>query len=210
MFRYGFELEAFYKPEDTIILPPAHLPVDGFPGLVEIRTEDHDTLEKAYFNLLKEASRIGLDKLSFVPEHTFSAEQKRELRRTRTICKDQVDVQSLYGKKPRDLKGKTLASFQINISNLRHDSRTISRSKDGVTIEFTEPERFNLLDVPKIVRALDDVFALDIKLSKRQPGEYCIKGDRLEYRSAPNLSACLNVHEVASFLEKIRKAVEGK
>lgn len=64
------------------------------------------------------------------------------------------------------------------------------------------------LDVGKIVRALDKAFEDEIRKSRRQPGEYAIKGDRLEYRSLPNSAVELINDRIPSFLNKIKKAVE--
>ena len=135
-------------------------------------------------------------------EATFTPDEKRELRKRIGAPKSPADIRNLYGKKPRPLGNKTIASFQINISNLIRPAYTSKESGHY-------PDQFSLLDVPRIVKALDDTFAFHIKASNRQPGEYCIKGDRLEYRSLPNTACPLVLDHVPSFLNKIRKAVEN-
>lgn len=209
-YRYGFELEAFYSSKSSmhakagIEIPPKEYPVDGFPGLVEIRTVNHDDLYTSYYQLLKHiANEVDIEKLIFTPYHTFTAEEKRELRKRNAPPKKPVDIQNLYGKKPRSLGNKTIASFQINISNLTKYSFT---DKNGVF----HPEEFGLLDVGRIVRNLDKAFATQIKESGRQPGEYAIKGCRLEYRSLPNSVAPINLEDIPEFLQSIKKAVEDR
>lgn len=200
MFKYGFELEGFFQPSFNVLEPPVSYPHDGMAGLVEARTTGFDELRGSYFSLLSE-----LSKYSFVnytkSEHTFTADQKRRLRK-RVVNKTPCDIQNLYGKKPRSLGNKTIASLQINISNLVVKEYTNSEKN----VWF--PNRFSLLDVPKIVKALDVEFKDEIKQANRQQGEYCIKDDRLEYRSLPNFVAPLDILKVDKFLERIKKAVE--
>ena len=52
-YRYGFELEGFCTTSTgAVIIPPKNYPTDGFPGLVEVRTNGGDDIEKQYFKLL--------------------------------------------------------------------------------------------------------------------------------------------------------------
>lgn len=209
MYKYGFELEGFFCDKDgKLDLPPKDLPVDGFPGVIELRTSGASSLEDAYMSIFRKfAFSSELRWVMFcTSEATFSPEQKRLLRKERHFTKDQVDIRNIYGKKPRSLGNKNIASLQINISNMTQGSYT--KVVDGYI--RTEPERYGLLDIPRIVTALDKAFADDIRRSKRQPGEYCIKGDRLEYRSLPNFVFPLDITGAVVFLDKIKKAMEGK
>jgi hypothetical protein len=216
MFRYGFELEGFALGTGTeIVIPPIGWPTDGFPGLVEIRTTGPNLLEDAYFGILKGlyGIRDNICNLSIIHhEHKFSGKQVAEMRRTRRFdAKDQLDIRCIYNKEPRALNGRTLASFQINISNLINEEYKTNRVVDGkIEEQIRTPEKYGMLDVPNIVRRLDEAFKDDIKRSNRQPGFYAIKDTyRLEYRSLPNFVFPANFMEARPFLEKIRKAVEG-
>lgn len=199
MFRYGFELEGFFRAGD---IPPENFPVDGFPGLIEIRTVGHHTLDDAIglllSNILAEPVKCLVN--WSMHEHTFTPEQKRALRK-KGGYKAPADVQNIYGKKPKSLGNKTIASFQINVSNLVSHGFTDTNGKH-------HPDVFSLLDVPKIVKSLDKEFMPEIKAAKRQPGEYCIKGDRLEYRSLPNGTFPPQLHLIPHLVSRIRKAVE--
>ncbi len=198
-YRYGLELECFYSVDGMIQIPPKEFPVDGFPGLIELRTDGHHTLEGAFAKLYEVDFRLPQGNLMFICEHKFTPAEKRELRKRHWI-KDTCDIQSLYGKKPKDLRGKTIASLQINISNLVRSS-----FKDDKGVYHSD--QFSLLDIPRIVRALDQEFESEIKVAKRQLGEYCVKGDRLEYRSLPN--SVWSFLTPKQLIKRIRKVVEG-
>lgn len=208
-YRYGFELEGFYIPMlpttglldagREIKIPPKEYPTDGFPGIVELRTYGDHSLEQAWAGIIIEGMKYK-DVDYTICWHTFSPQEKRELRK-RPWTKDQQDVRNIYGKKPRALGNKSMASLQINVSN-----RYRAEFYDDKGVR--KPAEFQMFDSARIVQALDETFAVDIKESKRQPGEYCIKGDRLEYRSLPNFVFPFEYQEAAVFLEKIRKAVE--
>lgn len=205
MYKYGFELEGFCYNSSTqaLKLPPVGYPTDGFPGIVELRSVGGNYLIDSFLQVLK--AYMELDKqetiVSFANhEAYFSASQLAQIRKGGMYIKEPVDVQNIYNKPPRDSKGKTLASFQINISNELRAARDVEK--------FHIPASYGMLDIPRIVRNLDKAFLEDIARAKRQPGMYAIKdGYRLEYRSLPNFSFSFSRN--LKFLNKIREAVEG-
>jgi hypothetical protein len=219
MFQYGFELEGFFidkKDESKIIPTPKGFRVDlldGFPGLCELRTKGGDTLEGAAAQMYAAELRMNHEYVTFFKhEHKFSGEDMSYLRKNFSFEKEQLEVLNVYGKKPRALNGRTLASFQINISNLLSaEQKHTYVNKDGQERSYTTPAAYGLLDVAGIVRRLDKEFAGDIKLSGRQFGMYAIKDNyRLEYRSLPNSTWSFNRGCVRIVLNKIKKAVEGE
>ena len=206
MYLYGFELEGFARDsKDQVTIPPRKWPCDGFPGLLEIRTSGGKPLRKAYGSLLAELFSLSIK--DYTPdfqtfEHKFSGKEIAVLRKDRDFDKDRMDIQNVYNKNPRELNGRTLASFQINISYRLSDER---KEKD-VHI----PARYGVLDVARIVRNLDTEFSKEIKDSKRQPGFYCLKDNiRLEYRSLPNFVFESDPYSIMGLLNRIEKAVEG-
>lgn len=204
MYRYGFEWEMFYQENGAITLPPIDYPVDGMPGLVELRTYGHHSLEEAFTRIVTQTwqAPIELSKLVVVPRHKFSTEEKRALRK-RSWIKSPVEVINLYGKKPKDLKGFTIASLQISISSLLHPAITDGQGRH-------HPDVFSLFDTAKIIQALDKEFEKEILASGRQCGEYAIKGDRLEYRSLPNTAFPLLTGDAPKkFLDRIKKAINS-
>lgn len=204
MFRYGFELEGFYIGPfaDEVLPPPEHYPADGFPGLVELRTKGGQSLEEAWAEIIKlSIDTPGVDFTRNVGK--FSRDSHSVLRR-RMHFKTQETIGNLYGKKPRLLGNKTIASCQLNISNLLQKDYVDKEGKYHLA-------QYGVLDVPKIVGALDYEFKCEIRASGRQPGEYAVKNDmRLEYRSLPNYVFPMDAHQAGSFLTRIRNAVGEK
>lgn len=210
MYRYGFELEGFVfkevNGELVPTVPPKGYPTDGFPGLVELRTRGDNSLTDAYWEILNQYIKYTelINKSFWTYEVTFTPEQKRQIRKMPGYHKPQADIQNIYGKRPRALGNKTIASCQINISN--KTSEEYKYIKDGHIC--TQPAKFGLLDVGRIVRALDKEFEKEIRSKNRQLGEYCIKGDRLEYRSLPNVSFEFSLGGAKRFLDRIKNCVE--
>lgn len=200
MFKYGLELEGFFKDKDGNVLVPAEgMPTDGFPGLVEIQSAPTYDLYAALGELYGKLRRltdiygeVDVD----LHRHKFTREQMGILR-TRYTFKEGLDIRNLYGKAPKRLNNWTIASAQINISNPVSEAYI---TKEGIHI----PERYGLLDIPKIIKALDTEFAAEITRACRQPGEYCIKDNfvRLEYRSLPNFAIDDN------FVKRVLKALK--
>ena len=203
MIKYGFELEGFYREGVTLAIPPKNYPTDGFPGLVEVKTisSSGDALERAFSSLMMSA--LEYSDVDFkCPVATFDGKQRSELRR-RWSDKSAWDIQNIYGRAPRLLGNKTIASFQINISNLLREAY---RDDKGVQ----HVNQWGLFDMPRIIRALDEEFKKEIKDAGRQPGEYCVKDSmRLEYRSLPNSVCTFEPEAIRSLLKRIKTAVEG-
>lgn len=195
MYKFGFELEGFYFPPDSnsgeFTLPPKRYPNDGFAGLVEFRTVGGSDIETAYYSLFKQLS--DYPHVSYkTTEHIFNASEKSEIRR-RGVYKEQVNVQNLYGKPPRDAGRRTLASFQVNLSN---QTRRVVGDKT-ITVDC-------MFDMVQFIRSMDKEFAFEIKVAKRQPGMYAIKdGFRLEYRSLPNSVFSCNYAESRDVIRRI-------
>jgi hypothetical protein len=188
--KFGFELEGFFVNKETGVpdIPPKNYPKDGFPGLVEIRTQGANSLAGGLGEIL--CSMKLWDNVDFqLPSYKFSAKQISELRKKYSFVKSRVDVQSIYNKAPRLSGGRSLSSFQISISDLNFKN---------------EPQLF---DFVPIIRRLDELFKVDIQQAGRQLGVYCIKGPRIEYRSLP--SFVFEKYGVAELFKMIREATES-
>jgi hypothetical protein len=138
-----------------------------------------------------------MEKLSNVDwnkhEHTFSGKEKQEIR-SRHYEKGGVTIRNIYGKDARNVGNRTLASFQINVSNL---SGRITTKTDTVVDEWGP------FDFLEIIRNLDEEFSAEIKESNRQPGFYSLKDDRrIEYRSLPNLVVSIGMNNLVRRIEK--------
>ena len=207
MIKYGFELEGFYESALGFGIPPTAYPVDGFPALVEFRTCGGMALEDAWLAIRKQM--LIYPNVNFkVSTFKFKPEVISRLRKLRPFTKQMVDVQNLYGKAPRTKNGVTLASLQINISNeLCPEQRTVLDGNYSV-----QPAKYGLLDIPQIVRRLDNEFRDVIQASGRQMGMYAIKdGVRLEYRSLPNSAFPMYEDDegINAFLNVIKLCVVG-
>jgi len=214
LLKFGFELEGFYfevkedehgRKYKNITVPPTDYSTDGFPGLVEIRTAKPSTnIFEAYMNMIA-CYRDSIKNVDFsCHTHTFSKEDKAVIR-TKYHVKEAVKIRNIYGKAPRLLGNKTIASFQINISNIVA-SRSSYVLHDGSELELSD--QYGLFDFANIIRALDKAFEKEIKEARRQPGEYAIKGNRLEYRSLPNFVAPLtNMQDIYEFIDKLSKII---
>lgn len=202
MFKFGFELEGFYTDKGEIQLPPKHYSTDGFPGLCEIRTVGGGSLEDAYFSVLNSYRKTPFD-LSF-SSGVFSPQQRRQIRQRENV-KDGVDIQNIYGKEPRLIGNKTLASLQVNIS---YQTRNSFQKVSDKGIIHHEPETYGLFDFVPIIRALDEEFEKEIKKANRQAGFYSIKdGCRVEYRSLPNTVFETELVGITKFLDRIIRCI---
>lgn len=209
---YGFELEGFAVVDGQVVLPPQLWPKDGHPGIVELRSTGGKSLEDSYFEICKGFMSLS-DKALFDytrNEHKFTGKELAELRRSYQFHKEVLDIRNLYGKEPRTLHGKSITSFQINISNLISSEVKLKIQQNDKIIDHFVPARYGMLDIGTIVRNLDEEFKNEIKHSNRQKGFYCLKDNntRLEYRSLPSSIFCTNLMDINKLLNRIRKAVE--
>lgn len=205
MYQFGFELEGFYRVLDIssnggmkIVLPPKDYPTDGFPGLCEVRTVGAAGLSQAYYALMMAYAQTPFDKDT--PEYIFSPADKR-LIRARHNEKTAVNISNIYGKEPKALGNRTIASFQINISR---------RIRCGYTDDkgIKHPEEYGLFDYYPIIKALDDEFKTEIKAAGRQKGFYSVKdGCRVEYRSLPNSVFETDLKRVTMLLKRIQSCI---
>ena len=191
--HFGFELEGFYRVANLVTLPPRYYPTDGFPGLCEVRTVGGQYLEAAYYALLNQFRQHPFDFNTY--EYTFSPKEKQILRR-RWNEKEAVSINNIYGKAPRALGNKTIASFQISLSR---------PTRKGLN----DRQEYGIFDFVPMIERLDETFAKEIADSKRQPGWYAVKDDRVEYRSLPNFVFTEDREGITKLLDKISKAVNN-
>lgn len=208
MLRYGFELEGFVEDNGVVTIPQSDFPVDGFPGLVELRTTDGASLEESYSGILRRYLHLpkkdGITVNFSRHEHKFSGADMQKLRAHAVFDKQLLNVKNIYGRSPRRLGNKTLAAFQINISNEIAGAWTDSNGKH-------HSPRYGLVDVHHIVSRLDEEFETEIKATNRQPGMYAIKDYiRLEYRSLPNSVFQFAVDGAEQLIARIKHAVENE
>lgn len=192
MLKYGLELELFQAVgSGKIVIPNKNLPLDGCGALIELRSEPHLDLYKAFGEIqseLKKLQETGV-LLSFVNRHIFSQDEYWQARK-QSFKNTSVEFCNIYNKNRRLLKPNMFAaSLQLNISNFLGKINNV--------------DTYGLIDVYNVVKKLDKEFEKEIKESKRVAGEYCIKDNiRLEYRSLPN-----NVFLINNIEKRILKAL---
>lgn len=194
---FGFEREFFVlKPEqggeDIVVVAADHnLPHDGCGYLAEARGRPHWCALDAAFSLLADEhtlrGRATRDGLKLSPE-------SRKLNR-----KFKFDAMRKFGKQP-----------QTDFSMSRRWNST-ALSYAGLHIHFGSELKYTdkdgrertagagLINIPRIIMALDKEFATVIKAAKRVPGLYKLKDWGFEYRSLP---ATLDPVVVADFVQK--------
>lgn len=188
--HYGLELEGFFFSNGKISVPPKdwRMPVDGFAGLIELRSKVSADIYECYGDIVRQQRKVEdtFDcEIHLLPRHKFSALELQQIRRnTNAPTKERVAaIRNLYNKAPKMLpSGVAIASLQVNISNMRREAHVSNIS--GTQVRFEDS--FGAIDVPFIVRELDNEFAHEISGASRQAGCYAIKDEiRLEYRSLP-------------------------
>lgn len=180
--RYGFENEYFVMSKGQYVICPAKVPMDECGWLAEARGKPHtDPLEAAY-SLLADEKRLRTSakenkvKLATISYAELSPELRREARR-------------VYGK-------RNYPEGRGNIYGLDFDAKD-EMARAGMHIHFSdfrvikdekgsEVHAHSQMNMPKIIRALDQEFEQLIKDTKRLPGFYEMKGWGFEYRSLPN------------------------
>ena len=205
MYYFGIELEGFYLRDGVVSIPPKTLPLDGFPGIVELRTTGPNTLEDSCWGIFREKTEMkSHSEVSFgLNQHKFTPQERSKIL-SRVEIKGGTPVMNIYGKAPRDLRGVTTTSCQINISMMTKGYTTTSAKGESLTVT----DSYKMFDFPTVIKELDRIFGDEISESKRQPGCYAIKdfGQRVEYRSLPSSAFPLYASGIPEFIQKIRSA----
>jgi len=211
MKNWGIEFEYFIFDDKNEFVPAfeAGGSTDGNPLIGELRTGVNKSLIDSVFELQKliylEEQRLKSKgfRIGSVQEVKLSNELLQRLRSSeKYIDNKQLEFlkeYSVYGKKTGRVLPKNIvkASFQINVSD--NATKTIHYTEDKERKE--EPFTYSkVFDFYSIIKGLDNLFAEEIRTSKRVPGVFAIKegskGNRVEYRSLPNL---IDVNKLLEF-----------
>ena len=205
--KIGFEVEAFCMKNNQLSLVPDELPHDECGWLVEVRSEPHTDIEKAFALLKvelrqvkKKAQRLGY-KLSYVP----LMEVTRTLRvaAAREFGKGLIEYRNVYGHQTHRCSTKFgTASLHISFTNEKkfhyysNENDNDNENFKGRLLSWLgvlnpwRSQQFKyqgFIDYARIVVGLDRAFKAEIAAARRNPGFYEVKGDgRIEYRSLPN------------------------
>lgn len=195
--KVGFEKEFFTTKEGVVIPCPYKVPADECGWLAEARGEPNWDVTEAYFSLEADIYKLkqSASKISVTLEESsiMKVSRKTRIEAARMFSKGRIEYQNLYGhQRHRFSLSEAAAGLHVSFT----DTRTVKTEKGEIKVN-------QLFDFVQIFRALDEAFEREIRIAKRRPGFYEIKGDcRIEYRSLPN-----NVHK-DKLIEVLNKVLQ--
>jgi hypothetical protein len=175
--KYGFEREFFVKANGKYVICPFVIAHDDCGYLAESRGEPHaDPLKAAYLLLADEdklKDQAKRNRVQLVLEDTakLSPEVRRDALRRNGKGKYPVERGNLYGLDYKATDDILRAGLHVHFSNEIETKNKYTAS--------------GFLDIPRIVRKLDEAFAEVIKKANRLKGFYETKKHGFEYRSLP-------------------------
>jgi hypothetical protein len=192
--KFGFEKEFFVLKDGKHVLLQGELnniPKDDCRWLAEARGEPHADPESAKVLFDLSVRRLGLDcqKHSVELVDAFTMPVPKELMRIsrRDYGKNVSNVYFAAGKCYKNDKPR--AGLHVHFDLSYQTDKSTHR---------------DLATMPRIILAMDRLFAKDIKESKRVPGEYELKYYGFEYRSLPST---IDLDSVVAALYTIRDTI---
>lgn len=194
--KVGFEREWFVQRGKEWVAVPRLLPQDECGYLAEARGEPHADPLKAAYMLLAEERRL-------------KAQARKE--KARLVLRDSAELPEkllaeallVHGKNPVP-RGRGIlysSQFQPYLKMVPRAGLHVHFSNQ-VVVKTQVVNGF--IDIPKIVRTLDERYETDILHAGRRLGEYELKGYGFEYRSLPASTDVLEVADVVvSILSKL-------
>jgi len=189
MKKIGLESEYFVALVDDLeenpVIIPSQFPTDESGILLEVRGKPGEpyfatySFVQEYFHLqelLKELS------LKIILTHRHKITKRMQLDLSRQFAKGIYKAQNLYSdvKTHRKSTAYYYAGLHVHFSNnFEHKMYT----PDGqYSRMLTVPQ---IVDIPHIVRKMDEEYGDQISAYHRNKGCYELKGDNFEYRSLP-------------------------
>jgi len=192
----GLEKEMFLLDKDDNIMEPKlyGFPRDEFEFLVELRSLPSDRLYPVYMTLHQEelqyklrADKFGM-KLESTPNRIETDEWVRNHWDKYNLHRfNELDyTKNIYCKQGMNGPEEVPESHHLGV--LYHTSNS-KRLTAGIHVHFSsrnaETGEVIQLPIENIVGQMDEIFKKEIKLSKRNKGEYEEKIHGFEYRSLP-------------------------
>jgi hypothetical protein len=191
--KFGFEKEYFLQkaevePKVFVEVPPG-IPKDECGFLVECRGPACGDVEEAavLFLLTEKRLEAQVSKAGYVLDQYMNTlklapEFKRDLARRYGKEVYPTTRFNLYGKDFKTTDKWDRAGLHVHFSN-QVEIVTKTCKKCATKLQTVTVAQF--VNVPVIVRALDEAFKVEIKQAYRLPGWYEIKPHGFEYRSLP-------------------------
>lgn len=192
--KIGLELEGFFCKDGKPAVVPVSVPHDDCGWLVEYRGAPHCDPFDAVASLMADRERVKplIPKdAEVVFENHMKVDRDVKLAARRTFEKGLLKFQNLYGRRPSSLDH---AGIHVSFTKPREVTYTDGGREKKVVVN-------QLWDYVQLFKALDKLYAAEIKVAKRVPGFYEIKDDlRIEYRSLPNT---IDLWELATNLKAL-------
>ena len=188
MKKIGLESEYFIcqinDEEENPVMIPRQLPIDESGILMEVRGNPGEpytatySFVQEYFRLQEVLKDLGL---KIVLTHRYKFGKKLRLDLSRLFPKGIYRAQNLYSdvKTHRKSTAYYYAGLHVHFSD--NDVRTYTDAK-GIKSTINIP---GILDIPFIVRKMDEEHGDQISAFHRNKGCYELKNDNFEYRSLP-------------------------
>jgi hypothetical protein len=201
MIKYGFEQEFFLLDKnDKPVMVPAGIAKDECGFLVEARGEPHSDPIKAAYLLLAETNRLQVQcgllgyKMQAIDSIKLDRAFVRQALRMHGKPAYSDERNNLYNKDYKASDTLARAGLHVHFSHQFEDyDSTYNKYANKISVQ---------LNIPRIVRFLDETFAPSIKEAKRVPGFYEMKQWGFEYRSLPTSLPALYV---AQAIEKNKR-----
>ena len=179
----GLEIEAFVLNEDKEIVDPSDygLPIDESGYLLEVRTDPHRAPHYLFGDIIGRLQQITEE----LQERSLTIDLVDYHRPTR---KEKEKFLIDHGKHPEktfSIYSKT-GSINFNLWTAGLHVHFSEESMKYITKDQREITFYNQVNIPFIVRSLDEIFKDQIKRAKRRMGLYRLKTHGFEYRSLPS------------------------
>lgn len=190
--QVGFEQEFFVINDHGEVVEPKRVATDACGYLAEVRSDPHSRPNMALAmhleNIREMDDRLTLENLRRAEFDHTQLDPTFLLRMAIRYGKPggTTGRQNLYG---HEFLAVEVGKFQYAGLHLHFSPH---RDKDGKLKE--------LMDIPRIVRLLDEEFRVEILAAQRMPGWYEFKRHGFEYRSLPTT---VNLRRVAEFLSRL-------
>jgi hypothetical protein len=184
MKKIGIESEYFIAKigGDIPVVVPTQLPHDASGILVEVRGKPGDfygatfSFIEAYFHTKERLHEFGY-KILHITRHKLDKNLRLDL--ARQFAKGIYKAQNIYSDAKTHRKNLSYHYAGMHIHFSDNTERTFI-DKNGIKSVINIP---GILDIPFIVRKMDEEYANIISDAHRNKGCYELKGDNFEYRS---------------------------
>jgi len=205
MKKIGLESEYFIKKvgkDKTPQIIPSGIPRDESGILMEIRGNAGDpyyatfSFAEEYFRVQKMLEKIGYE---ILPITRIKLSRKLEIALARQFVKGLYRAQNLYSDTETHRKDTSYhyAGLHVHFSDIYDETIRDEKCRER---KISVPK---MLDVPLIVKRMDEKYKILINTARRNPGCYELKSDHFEYRSLPTvfINTLTDIHKLLNITQ---------